>query len=90
VNTKSKSDMPYYLIIGVVLVITWWFDSFPWRTGNVDLNAKPSYGETGAPKNCRAIIANNVAQYEARRFTAEEALASIDRNCGIDGYSWGR
>jgi hypothetical protein len=55
-----------------------------------DTNRAPIYGPTGAPKNCRALIAENLQGYRRLRYTAEEALASIDRNCGPNGYSWGR
>lgn len=54
-----------------------------------DTNQFPTYGEeTGLPKNCRAIIAANINSVNAGEFTAEEALLSIDRNCGEFGYSW--
>lgn len=55
-----------------------------------DPNAKPTYGDTGLPKNCRAIIQANVDGWRERRFTADGALNSIERNCGMHGYSWGR
>lgn len=51
-------------------------------------NLKPTYGDSGLPKNCRAIIGTNVSGYQEGRFTADEALKSIDRNCGFFGYSW--
>lgn len=53
-----------------------------------DRNAEPTYGETGLPKNCRAIIAANIAGWKSGAYTPEEALGSIDRNCGENGYSW--
>lgn len=55
-----------------------------------DLNAKPTYGSYGLPKNCRALIQANLEGYESGQFTAKEALASIDRNCGSDGQIWGK
>ena len=56
-----------------------------------DPNAVPTYGEnTGLPKNCRAIIMDNVRRWRAGEFTAEESMESIDRNCGEHGYSWGQ
>lgn len=51
-------------------------------------NAKLEYGDTGAPKNCRAIIKVNIDSYKAGEYSAEDVLSSIDRNCGEDGYSW--
>lgn len=53
-----------------------------------DSNAQLEYGESGYPKNCRAIITANMDGYHAGIYTAEEALGSIDRNCGAEGYSW--
>lgn len=53
-----------------------------------DPNAEPTYGTTGLPKNCRAIIAENVSGWRSGIYTADEAMASIERNCGEDGYSW--
>lgn len=55
-----------------------------------DLNAEPRYGSYGLPKNCRALIQANLDGYESGQFTAKEALASIDRNCGSDGLIWGK
>jgi hypothetical protein len=55
-----------------------------------DTNTAPTYGQTGLPKNCRAIVASNLDGWRNRTFTAEGALDSIDRNCGMFGYSWGR
>lgn len=51
-------------------------------------NAKLEYGDTGAPKNCRAIIKENLDGYYLHVYSAEEALDSIGRNCGEYGYSW--
>ena len=56
-----------------------------------DPNAQPIYGEeTGLPKNCRAIVQANVDGYRAGQYTADAAMASIERNCGATGYSWGQ
>lgn len=55
-----------------------------------DSNATLSYGDTGLPKNCRAIIKDNIDQYRARNYTPDEVIVSIDRNCGANGHSWGR
>jgi hypothetical protein len=54
-----------------------------------DTNSKPTYGEsTGLPKNCRAIVQFNIDAYRAKQFTADEIMSSLERNCGINGYSW--
>lgn len=55
-----------------------------------DPNAKLTFGETGLPKNCRAIIQANLDGWHSGEYSAEEALGSIERNCGKDGYSWGK
>lgn len=39
------------------------------------------YGESGFPKNCRALIKENVDGYKNKTYTAEEIIDSIDRNC---------
>lgn len=51
-------------------------------------NTELMYGNTGLPKNCRAIIKVNIDAWRAGSYTAEEVLGSIDRNCGEFGYSW--
>ena len=55
-----------------------------------DPNSKPTFGEeTGLPKNCRAIVQANVDSYRAREYSADEIMASLERNCGANGHSWG-
>jgi hypothetical protein len=46
------------------------------------------YGDTGLPKNCRAIIKANIDGWREGEYGAEEVLGSIDRNCGQFGHSW--
>ncbi len=55
-----------------------------------DPNRKMTFGPQGDPKNCRAIIYKNYEGYVMEQYKAEEALSSIYRNCGDNGYSWGR
>ncbi len=56
-----------------------------------DPNSKATYGEeSGLPKNCRAIVQANIDSYRAKEFTADEVMASLERNCGKYGHSWGR
>lgn len=55
-----------------------------------DPNAKPTFGEeSGLPKNCRAIVQSNIDSYRSGGSTAEDAMNSLERNCGTYGYSWG-
>lgn len=51
-------------------------------------NQFPTYGDTGLPKNCRALIQDNITNHKYGNYTAEEALYSIERNCGENGYIW--
>ena len=55
-----------------------------------DTNRTIQYGDTGFPKNCRAIITANIDGWRIGDYQAEEVLESIDRNCGAYGYSWGK
>jgi hypothetical protein len=55
-----------------------------------DPNDKPTYAASGLPVNCRALIAENIKGWRLGRYSPQEALESIDRNCGGDGYNWGR
>lgn len=51
-------------------------------------NSKPIYGETGLPKNCRAIVQNAIDEWRLGHHSAEDTMASLERNCGANGYSW--
>lgn len=54
-----------------------------------DNNSSLKYGsETGAPKNCRAIIKENVDAWRGHKYSIEDIMESIDRNCGEFGISW--
>lgn len=55
-----------------------------------DPNSKPTYADSGLPVNCRALIAENIKGWRLGNYSAQEALNSIDRNCGADGYNWGK
>ena len=51
-------------------------------------NSKPTYGDTGLPKNCRAIVQNAIDEWRKGNYTTEETMSSLERNCGANGYSW--
>jgi hypothetical protein len=54
-----------------------------------DDNDKAVYGEaTGLPVNCRAYVQVAVDGYRATRYTAEETMAGLERNCGARGRAW--
>ena len=65
---------------------------------NGDYNSKAVYGDTGLPKNCRAIVQANIDMYKQVAYTdssydqklraADDAMQSLERNCGSDGNSW--
>lgn len=53
-----------------------------------DPNAKPEYGDSGLPKNCRAYIQVAVNDARAGKYTPAEAMEGIERNCGAAGHLW--
>lgn len=60
------------------------------RSTAPDPNAVPTYGKTGFPKNCRAIIQTNLEAWAAKQYSASDIFLSLDRNCGANGYAWGQ
>ena len=76
VNVKSNAKS---WVISVVCLMT---------LCGCDPNSKATYGDTGLPKNCRAIVQANIDSYRAKEFTADEVMSSLERNCGENGYSW--
>ena len=56
-----------------------------------DPNSKPVYGKDGGfPVNCRAYVQAVVDGYRSKQYTADQSIAGLERNCGINGSSWGR
>ncbi len=53
-----------------------------------DPNAVPTFGNSGLPKNCRAIIETSIREWEGKVYDAEAAMNGIRRNCGRYGKSW--
>lgn len=63
-----------------------------------DYNSSAVYGETGLPKNCRAIVQTNIDAYKdisrsniddySKLDEIDGLFDSLERNCGADGYSW--
>jgi len=51
-------------------------------------NQELRYGDTGLPKNCRALITANIKGFYDEIYSADEAINSIDRNCGRYGHIW--
>ena len=48
---------------------------------------EPTYGKTGLPKNCIAIVQENADGFHGGKYSPVEALSSIERNCGKYGFS---
>lgn len=48
----------------------------------------PRFGSLGLPANCSAYVDAAVAGYRSRRFTAEETMSGLERNCGAGGQLW--
>lgn len=56
----------------------------------LDPNAKPKYGDTGLPVNCRAYVQAVVDGFRSRQYNAEQSMAGLERNCGLNGSAWGK
>jgi hypothetical protein len=55
-----------------------------------DENAEPTYGPTGLPHNCRAVVAYATEEYRIKHATDyADLFAMLERNCGRYGYAWG-
>lgn len=79
-KTNSNFTLVFAFLLGIGLGYFWF--------GNADSNSTLEYGDTGLPKNCRAIIKDNYEGWNLGNYSPEEALDSINRNCGEFGYSW--
>ncbi|WP_083518514.1 hypothetical protein [Dechloromonas denitrificans] len=56
-----------------------------------DPNSKPTFGEsTGLPSNCRAYVQAAVDAYRNKEYSADETMAAIERNCGVNGNLWAK
>lgn len=51
-------------------------------------NQVARYAQSGYPANCRALIQDNISGVAVKKYTSEEALYSIERNCGSNGLIW--
>ncbi len=54
-----------------------------------DPNTKPIYGDSGLPKNCRAYVQVAIDDYRTKKYSADEVMNGLERNCGVNGQSWG-
>ena len=53
----------------------------------LDPNAAPEY-RNGLAVNCRAYVQVVIDGYRAKTYTAEQSMNALERNCGMNGYSW--
>lgn len=76
--------MKKILIIGGALILISFALGFNFGLGNQKL----TFGDTGAPKNCRAYISASLDGYKSGIYTAEGALGGIEKKCGRFGDIW--
>ena len=76
--------------LGVVICAAVFFGAHTWGNLWRDPNEFPTFGDSGLPKNCKAIIQRNLDDWHSGAYTADAVLNSIERNCSVIGYSWGR
>ena len=48
----------------------------------------PRYGKLGLPDNCSAYVDASIAGLRSKRYTADETMNGLDRNCGARGALW--
>lgn len=77
----EEADMKLLLAIAALTMLS--------GCERLDDNAKPIYGkDTGLPVNCRAYVQEVVDSYRAKRYSAEDSMAGLERNCGMHGSAW--
>ena len=72
------------VLIIIVIVMASYMIGYHFGIGNQEAR----YGDSGSPKNCRALKADNLKGVFYNVYTASEALNSIERNCGPNGLIW--
>lgn len=54
-----------------------------------DDNDEPIYGKnSGRPVNCRAYVQVAIEEYRMHKYSADDAMAGLERNCGVNGQIW--
>lgn len=57
--------------------------------GGGDPNAVPRFNPSnGLPINCRAYVQVVIDGYRSGKYTADESMAGLERNCGLLGPAW--
>lgn len=59
----------------------------------LDPNGKPSYGDTGLAKNCRAYVqevinGHRIALLKNDVKKMRDQIDGLERNCGSEGWLW--
>lgn len=75
-------------ILSIISILLWLVIWYLVPKEPVDYNANLMYGSSGLPKNCRAIITENIKAYRNNEYSASDIMESIDRNCWANWYSW--
>ncbi|ENU80609.1 kynureninase [Acinetobacter sp. ANC 4636] len=54
-----------------------------------DNNSKPIYGkESGLPANCRAYVQVSINDWRNKKYSTEDIMNGLERNCGENGSLW--
>ena len=54
-----------------------------------DDNDAPVYAkDSGLPINCRAFVQFAINEYRAGKYSANDTMSALERNCGSNGWSW--
>lgn len=81
-SESSDNDGCLWVIVAIIIFYFW---------PGGDPNDKPEYGKSsGLPANCRAYVQVVVDDYRNKRYSANDAMAGLERNCGINGHLWGK
>jgi hypothetical protein len=79
----QRNELRFLTLIDVLLV------SIALTGCGTDDNSTPVYGaSSGLPVNCRAYVQVAVDGYRAKKYTAEETMSGLERNCGLSGSAW--
>ena len=71
--------MKYMAIVALSFFLGWFYAD--------KKEFEATYGETGLPKNCIAIVQEAANKFRAGQISPVDAMNSIERNCGKYGYS---
>jgi hypothetical protein len=75
-----RQALKWAAVIGVSFAAGW--------IAKPDPHWPPERGKLGLPVNCSAYVDASIAGYRLKKYTAEEAFAGLERNCGAGGALW--